>query len=559
MTTETIYKPIGLSGPIKFLGATVLSFNGNLGFGGQESTLTVELVEDCETTPPQVFADGNPDVLIGKARCFPDNALSSGMAFSFCGIITNWTKNDSSSGLTYSVTLTDPRRILENFSVIVDTYSGPLIQEGTPNVRNVYAEYINCDTFDGADRGMPYSVVIKQLGSIDAISPTGRATLSMDLTVLPSNLPPHYRVNGPAISVLQLITDVCEATGNDFYIYMPNATTIDIGLINLNRDPALVDDEFKWIRDYGLNNNPHGVRVIDRSYGREMRVEKQKTIIFGEKRHYLTMATDLKPFFGENNQCEAVTAMPGGACGFSVLVDTAPLAASLRSPGVFATAGNQTISEVDLRCNFDLWKERVLVGPEANLSEFDQTAKEWMINQQIEKSPRKTAGDMGISQEARDTSTADRNNNPQNADGKLAEERYNEDVKKIFGYIESLQQTYYGKQYLGKLQDVICYRRTGDIVSNASTSTGGCASSEMVYSAQPTNDGGWIDGGSVMGVSDPYLGFFKQEDGRVGSFALFSVAGDTPPSDGTGDGSDSGGGGGSPGDGSADSGGTGGK
>jgi len=309
---------------------------------------------------------------------------------------------------------------------------------------------------------------------------------------------------------------------------------------------------------------PAGVRVIDSTYGREIRVEKQKALIFGEKRHYLTMATNLKPFFGEDNQCNAVTSTPGGDCGFSVLVNTAPLAASLRNPGVFLNAGNQAISEVDLRCNFDLWKERVLVGPEQNLSQFDLLAKQWMKNQEIEKNPRKAAAALGISQEARNRSEADANNNPQTADKKLAEARYNEDVKKIFGYIESLQQTYYGKQYLGELQDVIHYRRSKDIISNSSTSTGGCASSEMVYSAQPTNDGGWVEGGSVMGVGDPYLGFFRQEDGRITSFALFSVAGDTPPSTGTGDDGDSGGspgggssGGGSPGDGSADSGGTG--
>jgi hypothetical protein len=36
-----------ISEPIRFLGATVLSFNSTLGLGSSESTLNVDLIEDC--------------------------------------------------------------------------------------------------------------------------------------------------------------------------------------------------------------------------------------------------------------------------------------------------------------------------------------------------------------------------------------------------------------------------------------------------------------------------------------------------------------------------------
>jgi hypothetical protein len=359
----------------------------------------------------------------------------------------------------------------------------------------------------------------------------------MNMSNLPSSLPPHYRANGPNMSLLQLITDVCDATGNEFYIYMEDATTAQIGLVDLNPAQGQATTDFEWIQNYGVNNP--NVRVTDRSYGREIRIEKQKNAIFGEKIHYLTLATDLVPFFGEDNQCAPVYAKPGGTCGFKVMVNTAPLAASMRNPGVFANAGNKAIDEFDLRSNFDLWKERVLVAPNNKLSPFDVIAKQWLTANDIKKDPLTAAEATarGIDPTAYNNNRFDINaNNPQGADGKLAEERYNEDIKKIFGYIESLQQTYYGKQYLAKIVEPICARRSGDIISEASSSTGGCASSEVVYSSQPTNDGGWVEGGSVMGIGDPYLGFFKQEDGRVGSFALFTVAGDTPPNTGTGTG-----------------------
>ena len=66
MTTQ--YSSLGLTQPIKFLGATVLSFNTTLGLGQQESSLTVQLIEDCEGETPDLFLpnalDDNPNKII---------------------------------------------------------------------------------------------------------------------------------------------------------------------------------------------------------------------------------------------------------------------------------------------------------------------------------------------------------------------------------------------------------------------------------------------------------------------------------------------------------------
>ena len=556
----TVYQTVGLSSPVTFLNATVLSFNGNLGIGGEESSLTVELVEDCETTPPQFFGNtlAEREALIGKPVIFPDS--SGGMAFAFSGIVTNWNTNDSSSGKTYTVTLTDPRRLLDNVSVIVDTYSGSIAD--APNMYNVYGSYEpqasvssgNCGLFGSSgvikDRGMPYSKIVSKLsswpGGLIIYTPTGYS-LTVNLSALPSSLPEYYRANGPAISLLQIITDVCEATGNDFYVYL-EAGVVKVGLIDLKQNPT----SFNWIQNYG------GDAVTERSFGRELRVEKQKTLIFGEKIHYLNMAKELVPFFGENESCEAVTAIEGGSCGFKVLVNTAPLAASLRNPGVFAGAGDLFVSEVDLRCNYDLWEERIMRGPTENLSEFDKKAKAWFEANGVPAKPADgfNAAERGIKPESANSAVGDLFANNVNASSaKLTEERVNEDKKKIFGYLESLKETYYGKQFLAKLNERICYKASKDIIASNGGSSGSCITSEMFYSSEPTNDGGWVEtGGSVMGVQDPYLGFFRQEDGRVGAFGLFSVSGDTPPTDGTGEDPEGDGGGGSGGGGGGGSG-----
>jgi uncharacterized membrane protein YgcG len=544
---KTVYSPIGLSSPVTFLNATVISFNGNLGLGAQESSLTVELVEDCDQQ--QIFADGLQDSIIGTTAYFPEN--SGGMAFSFNGIITNWNKNDSASGITYSVTLTDPRRLLENVSVIIDTYSGSVLN--AHNVYNVYGSYEpqnsiiggDCSVFGSSglinDRGMPYSSIISKLtnwpGGLTIYSPTGYP-LTVDLSHLPSGLPQYYRANGPAISLLQIITDVCEATGYEFYVYLDAKDIIRIGLISLQQNPG----SFSWLQTYG------GDAVIDRSFGRELRVEKQKTVIFGEKVHYLNLLTDMIPFFGENQACEAVTSVPGGECGYKVLVNTAPLAASLRNPGVFANAGNLYVHETDLRCNEELWKYKVLTDPDEYLSEFDLKAKQWLNAVGVNGDRNAALGNLSnqVTQSAKPKMYLDNTiNNIGMSDAKLTQERINEDIKKIFGYIDSLKQTYYGKQFLGKLNENICYKQSQEIINSSNAAGQGCISSEMVYSAVPTNDGGWLEpGSSVMGVGDPYLGFFRQEDGRVGPFALFTAAGETPASDGTGSSGGTGGSGG---------------
>ncbi|NBU33433.1 hypothetical protein EBZ38_11675 [bacterium] len=529
MTTQ--YQDIGLTSPVTFLGATVLSFNGNLGFGAQESSLTIELIEDCENNQSFTVDSGAPYV-------FPTS--SGGMSFSFAGIVTNWSTNEGSGGKTHSVTLTDPRRLLENTALIIDTYSGNI---NSPNVFNVYGLYDiynsgggnpDCTQFGASgvinDRGMPYQKIIDALQNhqVTIYTPKNFNGISYSFTVdfsnIPSGLPQYYRANGPSISILQFITDICEAIGYDFYVYLApgiggTPSVIKFGFIDLRQNPS----SFNWIIS-NLQGN-----VTDRSYGRELRLEKQKTIIFGEKIHYMTMATNFVPYFGEDTNCQPIIGEAAGGCGFSFNISTRPLAASLRDPGGFG--GNLNITEMDLRTamgSYELWSDRILIGDSTvnGPGSFNAVAKAWFNANGIQSNFSKAFFDAanGIKQSSKDALVTDMVHDGGAAVSKLTLDRINEDARKIHGFIESLARTYYGKQYLAKLNELICYRVTGDTEGGAN-----CITSEMVYSSNPTNDGGWIEpGNSFMGVPDPLLGFFRQEDGRVGPFVLFSVLGDPP-------------------------------
>ncbi|NBT09309.1 MAG: hypothetical protein EBS98_11025, partial [Chitinophagia bacterium] len=227
-----------IDGPLKFLGATVLSFNSSLGLGSSESTLNVDLIEDCDNG--DLFLPSNDLIFVGAPVYFIAGA------FNFGGVLTNWTINQGASGKTFNIKAVDPRQLLENTIIVTDSYIGDPIRG--LNYFNVYAFWENsvlngnCVAFGSSlsgERGIPYQKVIQALTNMDPTiySPTGYA-YRVDFGTFPTNLPEYYRVSGPAISILQLLQDVCDIMGYDFYVNLNYGEIITIGLIDLKIPPA---------------------------------------------------------------------------------------------------------------------------------------------------------------------------------------------------------------------------------------------------------------------------------------------------------------------------------
>jgi hypothetical protein len=82
---------------LKFLGATVLNYNSNVGYNNQESTLDLSLVEDPR--------DGDIFALTAGLTQEGHPTYFEHGAFFFGGIIRNWARNYSVLGLTYTVSL----------------------------------------------------------------------------------------------------------------------------------------------------------------------------------------------------------------------------------------------------------------------------------------------------------------------------------------------------------------------------------------------------------------------------------------------------------------------
>lgn len=535
MTTQCVEIP--LIEPLRFLKSTVTSFNGSLGLGSQESTLNVDLVDDCD--PDVVSLAGNfelinnPNVIVGAPVYFPDNP-PPGMNFTFGGIITNWTIQQNNSGKTYNVKVADPRQLLENVIVVIDSYLGPPVNG--LNYFNVYSKFEgavaggNCAAFGTSrsnERGMPYAKIIAALLDMDPTiySPTGYP-FKVNFASFPGvsggrAVPEWYRVPGPTISLLQLLQDVCDALAYEYYVQLtpfgPNHL-INVGLVDLSLPPSSFSGLFTTFNGF----------ATDITYGQELRNEKTKMVLFGEQVHYLSRVTDFNFFFGEDfdpvlNKMVPIIPykkrnVPGAECGFWIKKRIESLNVSLNDP--LPTNGPYELSELDLRsamASYEMWVTRAFDTNTPGNFNFALRTKWPNLVGDLNAKINPTLNNYGNGIRAASDLTTD----PNKRDINRNDEKISEDLKKIHGFISNLCSTFYGKQFIAKLNQRVCWYQDGDEDNM-----------ETYFTDTPTNAGGWIDVGPVIGLNDPELGFFRQDDGRVVSFGRFNrdgAVGAEPP------------------------------
>jgi len=368
----TVLQPAMDGLPIHFMGGTVISFNASIGFGSQqESSLTIQLIEDCEAPTSGGCVENqtiNTSGIIGSPQYFTAGN------FTFGGIVTSWNKTRNMSGEIYTIKLTDPRQLLENVTIITDSIRAATEPYRTsrggsvnfwdnetvygPNYYNVFAWYEDrftitngvgsrCSAFGDSGnidgQGMPYARVKHALtpravstGTITTlgrppIGPLGIFPYSMfnsdsyigtpiksasdsintyDFEVDLSTLPEvpdYYRIPGPTTTILQMAQDVCDVTAKDFYVYMEQ----------VKKNGAM-----KNIIKFGLvdlNSNPSSFdtivssfsgQALDLSFGEEFRSDITRSILIGDNMHTLTYANEFLPFFGEDTDPASLKKRP---------------------------------------------------------------------------------------------------------------------------------------------------------------------------------------------------------------------------------------------------------
>jgi hypothetical protein len=524
--------------PLKFLGATVLSFTSSIGFGQQESSISVDLVEDCVGENPDNFAPKMGSIDVGAPVFFPDSPAPAGFLYTFGGVLTNWTASQNSSGRVYNAKVSDPRQLLENVAVIVDSSLVAPIQ--APNYINLYASYEstvadgNCTVFGDAksgERGMPYIMAINELDNLDPIihSPTGYS-YKVAWEDFPT-APDYYRVTGPQ-TVLQILQDVCDVRGFEFYCWLEkplllgDPPLIRIGKVDLKSIPSSFSN---------IVASFDGI-ATDLSYGLELRNEKTKSIMFGEQVHYLSYVDCFNHYFGEerndNNELEPIIATKNNADGTNFWISKRVTDLNLGLYKPLPTNGPYRISEIQIRAAMasrQAW-DMVVLDPNLENTEGD-LAKALRANYPGVGDDFKAAlnflivPDPAIAPNKDQTDTLIGYFNPNSAKAKKGEYKTELDLNRIHQFVANIGNTYYGKQFIAPLNEKICWYRDPEHPFG-----------ELVFSSVPTNAGGWYEENlPVLGLSDPDLGVFRSEDNRVVSFGVFNIEGESesPEDDGS--------------------------
>lgn len=540
MTTK---QTLSLNQPLKFLGSTVISFNMSLGYGASsESTLTVDLVDDCGI-------DGNEQPMflplisgqtnfVGMPVFFPDNPAEM-PACTFGGILANWTVQQSSSGKTYNVTVKDPRQLLENTLIIIDSVvTGPIYHV---NYYNAYAYWeqniiytntcVNYGLSNSNEKGMTYYNIIEtlKLMNIDLYPSTYGIypyVFRVDFNTFPGvalgtrSLPQWYRVAGPGISILQLLEDICNVLAYDFFVYLikneNNEYIIKIGLIDLNVPPA----SFVNILD------AFGPTATDISYGQEFRNEKSKMVILGDNIHYLmpAKASSMAFCFGTEEildlygVVQTIPIIPYGYddCGFWINKRIHSLNVSLAYP--LPTNGPYQISELDIRAamsSYEMWLSRAFdINTPGTFNMALRTLHPQAVtNLQLVLNSLAQIDAALDNTRAISKNLTDTMNNPSSAITYRNYPKVVEDFKKIHAFLNNLGSTYYGKEFLVQLDNQkVCKKYDSE------TNT-------YVYTDTPTNNGGWVDASfPVLGLNEPWLSHFRTSDQRIKGFARFALA-----------------------------------
>ena len=313
------------------------------------------------------FANGdpgfnNPEVgssaifKIGEVRDSDGDVTFKG--FEFAGLIQSYNLQDDSQGRNIlTVNMISPGVVLEGTQVIVDGYADST--EGIRNIINVYGFLESLGQFEGfacpdlggfgspnggygfsrkTDRGLPWDLLKKgvqvllggrynggahlfaELPGVMTFRPGlasekyGSITSDkyiVDIEDIPAANDINYRINGPTISMLELISQTCGDAGCDYYVDLlptkdagtagPLVNVIKIRVVSrvAQASNAALQDINNFIQD------KDGF-VSQQSLGEEMRAETTAGFIIGGQKEQLYEAfansnpdfSNIIPYFG---------------------------------------------------------------------------------------------------------------------------------------------------------------------------------------------------------------------------------------------------------------------
>lgn len=539
----------------RFLGASIANFSCQLGWNEQTTSLTVSLVEDTSTattkkvwTEYQIVSDSyqikplSVATTVTTADSFAPPNIGDPVHFRFedfifNGILQSWEKKNDFNGIYYEVTIHGPTEVLSAVQLIIGGYSGGI--GAIRNLINCYGYYENNGVYAAGppalgfgaaqvnEAGMPWypsnglglkTAITNNINSLSSSTYNGKMYFRnqryfIDLTTLPV-VPNYYRIGGNNVNLLEVISQVCQDAGYDFFATLE--FTDDQWNDNTNYPPVISFSivSRKEIPDLTTLQTFVDARTdaSNKSRGRELRNEETVAFLVGGQQErlytqYLAMDVNpanntIWPYWGVDAQGNAVIGN-GINDGHTFTVDSRMVNCS----GVGATY-NLNVGEIRAAlAGIDSWTSYIAITSGSKATQLG-------INGRLSVDPT-LSGILAFG--GGDALTLA--NTTVNFADMSKDDPKQENLLNLYTFVEGLAKEYYGKKFMVRLNNL---PEPYQVVSEPDTS-------RTLMSYEPIDAGyldnaDWLLGNRPLDFPALYEDMFTTEDGKWLSFVRFNNA-----------------------------------
>lgn len=511
----------------------IKSFSANLGSGGSESSLDLDLVKNLCT------GSGTGNLNTGYAVRFICNG------FVFGGIVDKIEYNESASGVGWKVKISDPRKFLDNVQLLLSgsfcglrlpnfidvqsileggvagacgtsySYNPENIMPGTASCNSFGVGRKGINTFSG--KGVSGTNYLRAIQAVYNAGPPLQTIYgdniyyNLSKIVNIANTIPYAGTDSSSMSLLQLITSICDEAGYDFTTSL-NGNTINFQTINrrvqtsLNALPSLINT-------YKFGNQP---TLVSSSLGTEVTYENTKKVIIGDNISYCKYGNfPVRMILGDFG-VDTPNPVTFDQLRNGVNIPTATLSASLGQFGInFPSTYPITEGEILSLGSLDFWKAYSLRNPNSIGGRIGRAiwGSAWNDASNTIAIGLAAINSMASAKDALDDGLRRLGNSI--AANAFASRAAFENV--AYNWLLSFTRQNYGRNWMIQMPFTVC--AAGWIPSLMVQGS----NDSLALDSEIESSGGWTESNNVLGLvprtADTTL--FESGDGRLKSFIAF--------------------------------------
>ncbi len=458
-----------------FFGLTVRDINSRAGWNQQGSELSVQLVADAAN------GDSPAPVAVGAPCSFTVGG------FTFAGLLRRWAESRGTDGFpVYEAQIVDPREILDGATVITGDYNGAVT---VPNLLNAFGWWE--DQAFGASgsnpSGMPWANVLTALttmsntvGGTSFGGPLNHKgfTYGLDLSHLP--VPPaSYRVPAGHASIMDMVSQICEDGGCDYFVQL-DGTTIIVRTVSRGTQPPL------GTLTTLLATSAYSGHTVRSEAGTESRNETTSAFLVGGAKTTVNVTDAIASYWGTDVNGFPVIGVAGvhpdlGACEYM----------TVKADEVADILGARTYTTNTFELRFALHNDdswRAYIKKYFAATTGTLIFADWVKNIPVECKPDAV------------------NDDPVQIAAMLGLTLQNR-AARLYDFVRRLATDFYGKEFLVRIPFVL---------ASTDSETG-----KVTLSSEPT-EAGWFEGGAeALGISAINQDVIQQPDERVLPFVYY--------------------------------------